>query len=71
MLDYVKQVIGVRSDARLCEKLNVAKATVSKIRHRKLMVGANLLLAIHEATEIPIKKLKQLMGDQRKTGGYR
>ncbi len=71
MLDYAKKVMGVDSDAELCRRLGMKKPTISKIKHRTLMVGATLLLEIHEETDIPIKKLKRMMGDNWKIGGYR
>ena len=32
----------------------------SKIRHRKLNVGATILLRMHEKSNIPIRELKEL-----------
>lgn len=62
MIDYLKEVLEITSDAKLCERLHIAKPTISKIRHGKLGVSATLLLAIHDETGIEIKQLKRLLG---------
>ena len=49
-----------RSDAELCRVLEVQPPIISKIRHRKLNVGATILLRMHEKSQIPIAELKAL-----------
>jgi hypothetical protein len=52
----------------LIEKLqlkNVAPPVISKIRHRRLPVGASLLVRMHEVSELGIRELRDLMGDRR------
>jgi hypothetical protein len=44
--------------------LEVAPPVISKIRHRKLPIGASLLIRMHEVTELSIKDLRGLMGDR-------
>jgi hypothetical protein len=38
---------------------------ISKVRHRRLAVSGEILLKIHEETEIPIRELRHMMGDTR------
>ena len=40
--------------------LEVHPPIISKIRHRKLAVGATILLRMHEKSDLPIKELKEL-----------
>jgi len=40
--------------------LEVQPPIISKIRHRKLNVGATILLRMHEKSNIPIRELKEL-----------
>jgi len=66
LLDHLIKHLGLKNDAALAQKLHVASPVLSKIRHRKLAVGATLLISMHEESEISIKDLRQLMGDRRK-----
>jgi hypothetical protein len=38
---------------------------ISKIRHRRLPVGASLLIRMHEVSNLSIRDLRVLMGDRR------
>ncbi len=67
LLDFVRQKLGVHTDRAMCKILGFSPVSISKIRHRRIAVGAELLLAMHEETEVPIKELKALMGDHRDT----
>ncbi|MBX9901680.1 MAG: hypothetical protein K2Y28_12930, partial [Burkholderiaceae bacterium] len=49
----------------LARHLEVAPPVISKTRNGKLAVGASLLLRLHEVTDISIKDLRALMGDNR------
>ena len=71
MLAHVKEQLGAKNDKELADMLGVARPTLSKLRHRKISVGAALLLAIHDTSGLSIKELKRLMGDTRRIGGYR
>lgn len=65
LLDTVTLRLNVKNDAALSRALAVAPPMISKIRNRKTVVGAPLLLRIHEITNISIKDLRALMGDYR------
>jgi hypothetical protein len=66
LLDTVISHLELRNDAALSRILGVEAPVISKIRHRRVPVGASLLIRIHEVTEISIQDLRALMGDQRK-----
>lgn len=65
-LDHLLQRLGLKNDAALARLLAVTPAIVSRIRNRKLPVSCNMLLAIHEATNIAIRELRRMMGDTRR-----
>ncbi len=66
LLDTVINHLELRSDAALSRVLGVEAPVISKIRHRRVPVGASFLIRVHEVTEISIQDLRALMGDQRK-----
>ena len=66
LLDAVIEKLGLKNDAALSRALEVAPPIISKIRHRRLPIGASLLIRMHEVTELSIADLRLLMGDQRR-----
>lgn len=65
LLDTLRENLRLKNDAQLCRFLEIAPPIVSKIRHRRLPVGASLLIRMHEASGLNIKDLRFLMGDRR------
>lgn len=65
LLDELKKKLRLRNDAALSRVLDVAPPVISKIRKRRLGIGASLLIRMHEAANIDIKDLRALMGDRR------
>jgi hypothetical protein len=57
--------LNLKNDAALSRALEVAPPVISKIRHRRLPVGASLLIRMHEVTDLSIAELRTLMGDRR------
>lgn len=57
--------LNLKNDAALSRALEVAPPVISKIRHRRLPVGASLLIRMHEVTDLSIQELRALMGDRR------
>ena len=62
LLDHVLKVTGIKNDAVLSRKLEIAPPVLSKIRHGQLKLGASLILKIHELTDIPVKQIKEMAG---------
>ncbi|MDO8301119.1 hypothetical protein [Lacisediminimonas sp.] len=58
--------LKLKNDAALSRALEVAPPVISKIRHRRLPVGASLLIRMHEVTDLSIEELRLLMGDRRR-----
>lgn len=59
LLDFVKERLGLANDAALARRMNFQPAFISKVRNRLLPFSDELLLAVHEETDIPISTLKQ------------
>lgn len=65
LLGALIEKLNLKNDAALSRALEVAPPVISKIRHRRLPVGASLLIRMHEVCHLSIKDLRVLMGDRR------
>src|SRR3712207_5444384 len=65
LLDTLIENLRLKNDAALSRALEVAPPVISKIRHRRLPVGASLLIRMHEVSDLSIRELRILMGDRR------
>jgi hypothetical protein len=65
LLDSLIEKLHLKNDAALSRALEVAPPVISKIRHRRLPVGASLLIRMHEVSDLSIRDLRTLMGDRR------
>src|SRR6202162_681357 len=65
LLDALIEKLHLKNDAALSRALEVAPPVISKIRHRRLPVGASLLIRMHEVSDLSIRDLRILMGDCR------
>ncbi len=65
LLDTLLEKMNLKNDAALSRALEVAPPVISKIRHRRLPVGASLLIRMHETSGMSIRELRDLMGDRR------
>jgi hypothetical protein len=66
LLDFLIGRLGLKNDAALARELQVAAPVISKLRHLRLPVGASILISAHELTDLPIRELREIMGDRRK-----
>jgi hypothetical protein len=65
LLDALIKRLQLKNDAALSRMLEVAPPVISKIRHRRLPVGASILIRMHEVTDLSVRELRDLMGDRR------
>src|ERR1700710_807540 len=65
LLDVMLDKLKLKNDAALSRMLEVAPPVISKIRHRRLPVGASMLIRLHEVSDLTIRELRVLMGDRR------
>jgi hypothetical protein len=61
LLDAVSIHLGLKHDAALARALEVLPSCISKIRNRRSSVTADLLIRMHEETDLPIKTLKSIL----------
>lgn len=57
--------LGVRSYSALGRAIGLSPSVVSKVRNRRLAISSEILLKIHDATDIPLRELRRWMGDTR------
>jgi len=62
LIDGLIDHLSLKNDASLSRALDVAPPVISKIRNRKLPVGASILVRMHDVTGLPINDLRK-MGD--------
>ena len=65
LLDFLLEQLNLKNDAALCRLLEVSPPVISKVRHKRIPVGASLLIRMHEVSGLDIKDLRHLMGDRR------
>lgn len=65
LLDAVLSKLHLKNDAAMARALGVAPSVLSKVRHRRMPVGAGLILQIHESTMFSIDEIWSLMGLRR------
>jgi hypothetical protein len=67
LIDVLIDRLELRNDAALSRVLGVEAPVISKIRHKRLAIGASILIRMHETSDIAIHELRALMGDRRDT----
>lgn len=65
LMDTLIERLKLKNDAALARELEVAPPVISKIRHRTLRVGATMLIRMHEASQLTIGELRNLMGEHQ------
>jgi plasmid maintenance system antidote protein VapI len=65
LLNVLIEKTNSKNDAALSRALEVAPPLISKIRHRRLPIGASMLIRMHEVCGMSIGELRELMGDRR------
>jgi plasmid maintenance system antidote protein VapI len=65
LLDAMLEKLKLKNDAALSRALEVAPPVISKIRHRRLPVGASMLIRMHEVSDLSVAELRDLLGDRR------
>lgn len=69
LLDALVEKMSLKNDSGLALALGIGRPTVSKLRHKQLAITANILIRMHETSDISIRDLRQLMGDNRERFG--
>lgn len=58
----MRRMVGAKNDAVLSRMLGVAPPVISKIKHGVLPIGAQLIVSLHEETELGTKEIKERLG---------
>lgn len=61
LLDFLLQELGFNTDRQIADLLKVGVSAISKIRHGK-PVSAEIILRIHERTDIPVNIIREKIG---------
>ena len=65
LLDTLCVLLKLKTDGELAKTLDVAPSILSKIRCRRIPVGAIVLIRMHEVSGLTIAELRWLMGERR------
>jgi plasmid maintenance system antidote protein VapI len=64
LFDNLIAAHDLKNDAGLARALEVAPPVISKIRHHRALMGATLMITIHEKFDMPIAEIRtQLKGE--------
>mgnify|MGYP001549271320 FL=1 len=66
LLDELKRMLGLKTDAQLAEALKTPPPVISKVRTGALLVGSTMLIRMYDASGLSIDDLRELMGDTRR-----
>jgi plasmid maintenance system antidote protein VapI len=58
LFDVIMARFSLPNDAALARKLGVAPPVVSKIRHARMVIGATLILRIHETFGLAVEEIR-------------
>jgi transcriptional regulator with XRE-family HTH domain len=64
-LERLCERLGARSLSALGRVVGLSPSVLSKVRRRRLAISSEILLKIHDATDIPVRELRRWMGDMR------
>jgi DNA-binding transcriptional regulator YdaS (Cro superfamily) len=63
LFDEIIKCYKLKNDAALARMLKISPANISRFRYNRRPIGASLILAVHDATNWPIKRIKELLDD--------
>jgi transcriptional regulator with XRE-family HTH domain len=62
LFDVVMDMFKLENDRALARLLEVSPSLISKARNQRMPVTDDLLLRIHEETDMPIREIKSYLG---------
>lgn len=66
-MDLVIERLRLKNDAALSRALNVQSPVVSKMRANTLGIGPTHIIRFHELTDMPIREIKERLGQKSLT----
>jgi hypothetical protein len=70
LLDYVIDKLHLRSDAGLSRALKVGPPVLSKIRHKHLKISSDLLVRMHDVSDLGLDTMRKIAGIPRTPGTH-
>lgn len=61
LLDHLIGSFKLKNDARLSRFLEITPPAISKLRHGKQPITAAMILAIHEKSGMPVKRIREFI----------
>ena len=62
LIDLVKKKLGLKRDYELVSIIGFDASVISKVKNKRKLLSAELLLALHDSTGLSIKEMKKIMG---------
>jgi len=60
LFDYIREMYNLKTDAELAYTLDSKTPLISRVRNGAIRITPVLILAIHEKTNIPVAKIREL-----------
>lgn len=60
LFDYIREMYSLKTDSQLAHILNTRTPMISKVRSGAIRITPALIIAVHEQTNIPIAKIKEM-----------
>ena len=60
LFDYLREMYNLKTDAELAHILGARTPMISRVRNGAMRITPALILAIHEQTNIPVAKIREL-----------
>ena len=60
LFDHIRETYNLKTDAALAHVLGVRTPLISKIRNGVIRITPTVIIAVHEQTNIPIAKIKEM-----------
>ena len=61
LFDHIKEFYKVRSDFALARMLNISTPELSRFRNDVKRANPKLILAVYDATKIPIETIREML----------
>lgn len=61
LFDYIKEFYKIDSDAMLAHILKLSPPELSRYRNDQKRVNARVILAVYDATKMPIEKIREML----------
>ena len=62
LFDHLIGLLNLKNDAALSRALNVAPPVICKLRKNRLPLGPQMIISMHEVSEMPIADIKARAG---------